>query len=127
MSATLATIRQEVSKRTEEFISGTATGGTNQTLIDTNKLRYADDYWAEANLLLTSGTNSGLERRLSAFASSTATCTLYSTVTAVIAAGDTYDLRRRFTVTDVDTAINRAINIGAPDFREKVRVDQTVT
>lgn len=128
MSVTLATARQEVSKRCDEFIAGTATGGTTTTLIDTNKLTHADDYWAEATVLLTSGTNNGLERRISAFAASTSTCTLYSAATAAIANNDTYELRRRFSVSEyIDLAINRAINIAAPDFREHVRVDVTVT
>jgi hypothetical protein len=125
LSVTLATIRTEVSKRAEEYLAGVATGGSTTTVVDTNKLYAADGYWDEASILFTSGTNLNLERRVQSF--STATLTLYSAVTASVSAADTYELRRRFTIVDLDTAINRAINVGAPDFREKVRVDMTAT
>lgn len=128
MSATLATIRQEVSKRADEFVSGTATGGSTTTLADTAKLQNPDSYWNEAEVLFTSGTNDGVARRVSAFVSSTSTLTVYgAALAAAVAAGHTYDLRRRFPVSDVDIAINRAINVAGPDFREKVRVDVTLT
>lgn len=127
MSVTLNTARSEVSKRAQEFLSGTATGGTTTTLIDTNNLTYADDYWAEATVLATSGTNNGLQRRVSAFTGSTSTLTLYSSMTASVPSGMTYELYRRFTPGDIDTAVNRAINVAAPDFREKVRAVATAT
>lgn len=127
MSVTLATARAEVAKRSQEFLSLVATGGSTTTFADTNSLTHADDYWNEAILLATSGTNSGLQRRVQTFTASNGTLTLYSALTAAVLAADTAELYRRFSPTDCDLSLNRAINVAAPDFREKVRVDQAVT
>ena len=125
----LATCRQEVARRATEFIQGSATSNTNLTTItDVNALNYVDAYWAEAWVLMTSGTNNDQLRRTSTFIGSTQTLTLYQGLTASPATNDTYDLYRRFNpFTDIKNAINRAINIGAPDFREKHRDTVTAT
>lgn len=126
MSVTMANARAEISRRAQEFVSATTTSlGTGGTLIDTTTLTHADDYWAESTVLLTSGTNSGQTRRVSAFAASTSTATLYASVTAAIASGVSYEMYRRFNPTDIKTALNRAINIGAPDFRERIHAIAT--
>lgn len=125
MSIQLSAARAEVAKRAQEFISGTATGGSTTTLVDVNNLTHQDTYWAESVVLVTSGTNSGLQRRVQTYTSSTSTLTFYSAMTGAVASGATYELYRRFSPTDVDTAINRSINIAAPDFREKVRAVAT--
>lgn len=127
MSVTLNTARAEVSRRAQEFITGTATGGSTTTLVDANALHYVDGYLAESVVLATSGTNNGLQRRVQTFTGSTTTATLYSAFTAAVASGMTYEIYRRFIPGDIDTAINRAINVGAPDFREKVRAVATAT
>lgn len=127
MSVTLSTARAEVAKRATEFLQGTATGGSTTTLIDTNGLTNPDNYFDEAVVLMTSGTNNGLQRRVQTFTASTSTLTFYSAMTGAVASGATYELYRRFTPTDIDLAINRAINIAAPDFREKVRAVATAT
>lgn len=127
MSVTLATARFAVATRCQEALALVATGGSSNTFADTNNLTHADDYWNEAILLATSGTNSGLQRHVQTFTSSSATLTLYSALTAAVLAADTAELYRRFSPTDCDLAINRAINVGAPDFREHVRVDVSVT
>lgn len=127
MSTTLASARAEVSKRAQEFLMGTATGGSTTTLVDANYLQETDGYWAEAIVLMTSGTNSGLSRRVQTFTASTNTLTFYGSMTGNVASGVTYELYRRFTPGDIDTAINRSLNIGTPDFREKVRAVATCT
>lgn len=127
MSVTLATARSEVAKRAQEFLSGQATGGSTTTLADSNNLTHQDNYWNETIALVTSGTNNGLQRRVQTFTSSTATLTMYSAFTGAVASGATYELYRRFSPGDVDTAINRSLNIAAPDFREKVRAVATAT
>ncbi len=127
MSVTLATARAEVSRRAQEFLAGTATGGTSTTAIDTNELWHADGYWDETHVLFTSGTNNNLLRRVQTFTSATATLNLYTAATAAVASGDTFELHRRFAPQDIYTAINRSLNVGAPDFREKVRAVMTAT
>lgn len=127
MSVTLSTARAEIAARAQEFLQGTATGGTASTIVDANNLTHADGYWEETTVLATSGTNSGLTRRAQTFTSTSTTLTLYSSLTAAVMSGDTYEIYRRFTPTDIKTALNRAINVGAPDFREKVRAVVTAT
>lgn len=127
MSETLATTRAEVSRRAQEFLQGTATGGSTSTVIDVNGLTSPDNYWDESVILITSGTNNGLQRRVQSFTASTSTLTVYSAFTGAVASGSSYELYRRFTPGDIDVAINRALNIAAPDFREKVRAVATAT
>lgn len=127
MSETLAETRAAVSKRAQEFLQGTATGGSTTTVIDVNGLTSPDSYWDESVILITSGTNNGLQRRVQTFTAATSTLTVYSAFTGAVASGVTYELYRRFTPGDIDTAINRALNIAAPDFREKVRAVATAT
>lgn len=125
MSTTLAAARAEVSKRAQEFISGTATSGSTTTLADTTNLNYVDSYWAEATVLMTSGTNAGQSRRVQTYTGNT--LTFYSAMTGAVASGAGYELYRRFEPNIIDTAINRSINIAAPDFKEKVRAIATTT
>jgi hypothetical protein len=127
MSVALSAARQEVSKRAQEFLMGTATGGSASTVVDANNLFHVDGYWDETWVYATSGTNNGLTRRVQTFTSSTNTLTLYSAFTGAVPSGMTYELYRRFSPSDVTTSINRAINVGAPDFREKVRAVATAT
>lgn len=127
MSTTLNVARSEVAKRAAEFLSSTATGGSTTTLADTNNLTHQDNYWNETIALVTSGTNAGQQRRVQTFTSSTATLTMYSAFVGAMASGAAYELYRRFSPTDVDTAINRSLNIAAPDFREKARAVATAT
>ena len=127
MSVTLAVARAQVSLRAQEFLQSTATGGSTTTLADTTNLQQTDDYWDEAIALITTGTNAGLTRRVQTFTSSSSTLNFYSAFGAALATGVGYELYRRFSPTDVDLAINRSLNIGAPDFREKVRAIATAT
>lgn len=126
MSATWQTIRAEVAKRAQEFLSGTASGGSTTTLVDANKLNYADGYWDETVVLATSGTNADQERRVQTYTGNT--LTLYSAFTAAVASGDSYELYRRFPPgSDILTAVNRAISVAGNDFRERVIAVVTAT
>lgn len=125
MSSTLATERAEVAARAQEFIAGIATGGSTTTLADVNALTHADGYWDETTVLMTSGMNDGAQRRVQTFTAATSTLNFYSAMNASVASGNQYELYRRFTPGDVDRAINRAINVGSPDFREKARAVAT--
>jgi hypothetical protein len=98
----------------------TATGGSTTTIIDSNNLQYVDSYWNEQTVLFTSGTNNGLQRKISAYTSATSQATLYSAATAAVVSGDTAELYRRFSPTDIKTALNAAINKSWPHFYEKV-------
>lgn len=127
MSVTLATARQQVALRAQEFLACTATGGTSTTIIDTNELWQDDNYWDETYVLFTNGTNNNILRRSQTFTSATATIALYTGPTASVGSGDTFELYRRFPPADIYTAINRSLNVGAPDFRERVRAVITAT
>lgn len=124
---TLATARQEVARRATEFIQGTDNGGSTTVITDTNNLNYVDGYWAESWVLGTSGTNNDALRRVSAYTQASASLVVYQAFGASFS-GQNFDLYRRFNpFTDIKNAINRALNIGAPDFREKRRDVVTAT
>lgn len=118
-SITLLSARAEIARRSSEFVSGTATGGSTTTLIDVNNLQYVDSYWNEQTVLFTSGANNGLQRKINAYTSATSQATLYSSVTSAVASGDTYQLYRRFSPADIKGALNAAINNAWPSFYEK--------
>lgn len=126
-SVTLAQARREIASRAAEFIQGTATGGSTTTLIDTNTLQYVDSFWNEQTVLFTSGTNNGVQRKVQTFTSASSQATLYSAATAAVVSGDTYELYRRFSPTDIKTALNAAINKSWPYFYEKVVATTTAT
>lgn len=125
----LAVARREVARRATEFIQGTTVQTTASTLItDTNNLNYVDAYWTENWALMTSGPNNDILRRISTFTSASATATLYQAFPTSVMSGNAYEFYRRFNpFTDIQNAINRALNIGAPDFREKHRDVLTAT
>ena len=88
MSVTLAVARAEVAGRAQEFISGIATGGSTTTLADANALTHADGYWDETTVLMLSGTNVGLQRRVQTFTAATSTLNFYSAMTGAVASGN---------------------------------------
>lgn len=115
-SVTLAQARRAIAARASEFLMATATGGSTTTIIDTNNLQYADEYWDEAYVLMTSGTNNGLIRKVQTFTKASSQATLYSALTASVASGDTAEFYRRFSPSDHKTALNAAINKSWPSF-----------
>jgi hypothetical protein len=127
MAVTLASARRAIAARASEFLQGTATSGSTTTLIDTNNLQYVDSYWNEQTVLFTSGTNNGLQRKISAYTSATSQATLYTAASAAVVSGDTYELYRRFSPADHKTAINGAINKSWPLFYERAFYSITPT
>ena len=125
MSVTFSDAVAETARRAGEFLTGTATGGSTSTLIDTNSpdFQASDNYWDECVVEMVSGTagNVGQRRRASAFVSSSAQLTFYGTFPSSVSSGDGYRLYRRFTPVDYERAINRSLNTSWPDFGDTIR------
>jgi len=87
-------IRQEAGD--EVRISGTATGGSKTTVVDTAALTQADDYWNSRRIFVASTTDSlapqGESRKIADFVNSTHTITLEMALSAAVEAGDTYQV-----------------------------------
>lgn len=92
--------------------SGTATGGTTSTLIDTNGLKLVDnDYYNEGTVLILKTTDGGAPEKefsvVSNFANQTSTVSLQDALSAVVGAGDTYGIaNRRYPLYRVRQKIN---------------------
>jgi len=78
----------------ENSKSGTATGGTTATLIDTVVLTQSDDYWNVGEILMTSGDNDKQRRKIIDFDQATATLVFDFEMPISIQAGDTYTVTR---------------------------------
>jgi hypothetical protein len=87
-------IRQEAGD--EVRISGTATGGSRTSVVDTAALTQADDYWNGRRVYITSTTDGlapqGESRKVADFVSSTHTITLEMALSAAVEAGDTFQI-----------------------------------
>ncbi len=87
-------IRQHIGD--EVRISGTATGGSKTTVVDTAALTQADDHWNSRRIYITSTTDGlapqGEGRKIADFANSTKTITLEMALSAAVEAGDTYQI-----------------------------------
>ena len=77
MAQLFSTARQEIARRAAQFLQGMATGGSTTTVIDANNLTYVDNYWNEAAVLFTSGTNNGLVRKVQTFSSASTQATRF--------------------------------------------------
>lgn len=75
--------------------SGTATGGTTATLIDT-KRKEDDNFWKGGTLEILSGTNVGQQRTITAFSQSTATMTVSPAFSGTIDTTSVYRVIRSF-------------------------------
>lgn len=75
-------------------VSSTATGGTTGTLIDTNALLQADDYWNHGIIEFTNGTNIRIKRKIVDFDAATDTLTFDYAIPTAPAAGDAYVVYR---------------------------------
>ena len=78
----------------ENKVTGTATGGTTTTLIDTNNLTQANDYWNWGIVTFTSGNNNGSSRKILDFDAATDTATFDYALDNAVAIGDTYTIYR---------------------------------
>tara|TARA_R100001143_G_C3351447_1_gene129744 strand:- start:515 stop:1657 length:1143 start_codon:yes stop_codon:yes gene_type:complete len=134
-TSTRAALRQEIARRTNmDFAlrigaSSTATDGGTNELIDTNRLRQADDFWNGAWLYIvndTSGTdNDGEVRLISDFTSDTRSIAVVEPFSAAIANTDEYEIHSPWNALQIHDAINDAIDDGFPEFFDTV-IDETV-
>jgi len=89
-----ALIRQHIGD--EVRISGTATGGSKTTVVDTAALTQVDDYWNGRKIYITSTTDGlapqGEGRKVADFVNSTKTITLEMALSAAVETGDNYQI-----------------------------------
>ena len=114
-SRTREQIRRSIAANLDQPPSGTATGnGSTTTLLDTNYIG-GDDEFNGGWLVFTSGSNDGLIRRVTDYASSTGTFTFKPAATASTATNDTYEYwRAEFPPARIHEIINQAITQRTP-------------
>ena len=78
----------------ENKVTGTVTGGTSSTVIDTANLNQADNYWNWGTITFTSGDNNGSSRKIVDFDKAANTLTLDYVLDNIVSSGDTYMLYR---------------------------------
>jgi len=108
-SKTLKDLRQAVGRNLGKMITGTTTGGSTSTAIDTS-LFGGDDEYIGSYMRFTSGNKSGTTQRISDYTSSSTTLTFKTTTSGAIDGDDTYELwSDGFDPDVVDELINQAI------------------
>lgn len=118
---TLADVMLDVAEILGGVRTGTATGGSTVTLVDTNRIE-ASEYWKNGTLFLLSGTYSGVASRISAYSENI--ITVPSTVGGAIVAGVLYAVSPpRYPFDVMQTALQRAID----EIGESVIIDATLT
>lgn len=78
--------------------TGTSTGGSTTTLIDSSLSSYPDGYFNGFEILITSGLNSGLRGRVKSFTSVNTTITFHTAFSNIIASGVTYRFERIYEI-----------------------------
>jgi len=124
MTYTLANLTYELAVELGVVYEGEATGGSTTTLIDTNDLTQADDYWNGGTVWIlddaggASAAPEGEYGKISDFDNGTSTATI-ATMTVAPATGDRYAIANKiYPLYTLIQAINRAlrhINIEATD------------
>ncbi len=114
-SRTREQIRRSIAANLDQAPSGTATGnGDTLTLVDASYIG-GDDEFNGGWLVFTSGTNDGLIRRVTDYASSTGTFTFKPAATANTATNDTYEYwRAEYPPDRIHEFINQAITQRTP-------------
>lgn len=119
-SLTLQDLRQRISRRLDDYVSGLAAGGTagtgatNGTMTATGDIETyptTPGYFIGAEVSIVTGTGSVQSRKITghSFADPTVTLTVAGTWTATDATSE-YEIHRKFTKAQYDDAINAAIN-----------------
>jgi hypothetical protein len=95
MAYTLSDLLQASYRKLGQLNTSTATGGSTSSIVDTKLINTsADDSWKDGVAFLSTTTDGlapqGEYKRISAFAASTGTLTLESTVTATVGSGDVF-------------------------------------
>jgi len=136
MSKTLEQLRADLGRAVGKFHTGTATGGSTSTIVDTKaKVAFPEDdalNGALAYIRTDAGgagaAPEGQSLPISDFVYSTGTMTLNGTLTAAVAAGDTYEVYRTpLALAQWDQAINLAIQAAWPEIWKPENVDVTAT
>ncbi len=130
MSKTLEELRADLGRAAGKFHTGTATGGSTSTIIDTNGLdAFPEDdslNGALAYIRTDAGgagaAPQGESKTITDHVNSTNTLTLESVLTAAVASGDTYEVYRTpLTIAQWNEAINLAISQAWPEvWRQEV-------
>jgi len=112
---TLAALRIRIARLLGDNVSGTATGGSTTTLVDTAELvNYAGttagmgDALFGSYVYINGGTGSGQERRISSNTQSSGTITVPTWLAP--STDSTYEIHSQWRVADYNAAINTAIN-----------------
>jgi hypothetical protein len=113
MATARSTLRGYVATAVRDvFVTGTATGGSTTTIVDSARTEGDDEYnnwWAY--ILTTTDTLApqGQERKISAYSTSSDTATVPIPYTAAVQANDTYEFHEGYRVAEYNEAINHAI------------------
>ncbi len=117
---TLAYAMLDVAKILGGLRSGTATGGSTTTLIDTSRDEEAE-YWTGGTLWITSGTQAGKCVKILSFLGNTMS---FSALAGAIVAGvEYYVLPKEFSMDAIRTAVQASLQ----EIGELVTVDETLT
>lgn len=122
MAQTLNNLSLSIGRRYGQAASGTATGGSTLTLIDTARLWQPDNTWVNHYLSFTSGLNNGSERLITASAQSTKTLTLDPALTNAVAASDAYTILP-LPSGDITAAIQEAVRAAGQSWMQVVTDD----
>ncbi len=115
MSTTLAALRPLLARACGAFFAGTCSAaGTTTALVDaagaTNLLSYADGYWEDGYVRITSGSADGDVRKIKTFTQSTGTIVPHGAFTAAPGATATYELYKSFNpTTELEAVIIDAV------------------
>lgn len=106
---TKAQYRESVA-RVFDLYTGTATGGTTGTLVDSALARYGNDFFNGANVYIKTSTD-GLAPQAESvyvtdFVAATGTVSVTPSFTVAPAAGDTYQIYTRITKAEIDDALD---------------------
>ncbi|NIQ81579.1 MAG: hypothetical protein GTN93_26500, partial [Anaerolineae bacterium] len=115
MGWTLAVLRDKLERgfgELDPITSGTCTGGSTTTVVDTSR-EEGDDEWQNCYVCITDTTDDlapiNEERRVTGFEKSTGTMTVTPAFSATVEANDTYEIRDRARKSDYEDAVNHAI------------------
>lgn len=119
MAKTLFDLTYQLSRLLEQTVSGTATGGSTTTLIDTverTSLTETDDQWNGGTIWINrdaGGAGAAPEGEygyISDYVASTSTLTIRTALTAAIASGDGYSIaKKRYPLSLLKQKINEAL------------------
>ena len=110
MSVTRKTLRQTIARRIGDYRTGTATGGTTTTLVDSARTETETNNWI-GHLYVTSGALSDIELDIISYTTGQFT---FAQQASSLASGVTYELWSIWKPSDVNEAINIAIRGAYP-------------